>query len=313
MLDNFLLSMNTVLPLFAVLLAGYLLKKPLGLDEAYLTKSNRLCFKIFLPLLLFSNIYSSQFDLRAQGRAIAFSVCGILAVFLLSCFIAFLAVRDPKKRGAMAQGMFRSNYVILGLPMVSNLCGSGSLETASILLAFAVPMFNILSVLALELFCGKSRSLLDVLKNIAKNPLVLSVILALAVYAASITLPKPVLTSVGYLANIATGFMLFVMGASLRPSAIRGNLKYLSVAVAVRLVVGPAVMLAAAYLLGFRGTIFATLLILFATPTALSSYPMAQQMGADSDLASEIVVFTTAVSLITLFFWIFLFLQLGAY
>ena len=66
-------------------------------------------------------------------------------------------------------------------------------------------------------------------------------------------------------------------------------------------------------MIGFQGTAFATALILFATPTALSSFTMAQQMGGDKDLASEIVVFSTALSLITLFGWIFLFLHLGAY
>lgn len=313
MLDNFLLSMNTVLPLFAVLLAGFFLRRPLHLEDDYLKKSNRLCFTVFLPLQLFLNVYNSDLDFHREGFSILFCACGIVFVFFLACIAAIILEKDPARRGTLAQGMFRANYVILGLPMVSNLCGEASLETASVILAVAVPMFNILSVLALVYFCGKSRSPLQALINIAKNPLVLAVLFALLVKILNIQLPVFMTTSVKYLANVATGLMLFVMGASLHPAAIRKDAGDLAAAVLFKLILSPAIILAAAYLLGFRGPTFATILILFATPTALSSFPMATQMGGDGDLASEIVVFTTGFSLLTLMGWIFLFLQLGAY
>ncbi len=313
MLGNLILTVNTVFPLFAVMAAGFLLRKPLKMDDAFLNRNNRLCFSVFLPLHLFSNVYHSRFDLRSGSSLILFCVFGILFLFLLSCLAAFAIVKDPAKRGTLAQGMFRSNYVILGLPMIANLCGADSTDIASVMLAVAVPVFNILSVVALELFCGKSRSFAAILKNIAKNPLVLAVLIALAIRALSIRLPDAVMSAIGYLSSIATGFMLFIMGASLHPSAVRDNRKYLAAAVFFKLVLSPALMLGIAYLLGFRGPAFATILIIFATPTALASFTMAQQMGGDADLANEIVVFTTALSLISLFAWIFLFLQLGAY
>ena len=313
MLSNLILTVNTVLPLFAVMAAGFFLRGPLHMDESYLVKTNHLCFSVFCPLLLFSNVYNSEFRFLNEGRIILFTVLTILLLFVLSCAAAVLTVQDPAKRGALAQGMFRTNYVILGLPMISNLCGPGSSDTASFMLAVSVPMFNILSVLALELYCGKTRSFSHVLRGIATNPLVLSVAAALLCRALPFRLPTAVMSSVKYLANVATGLMLFVMGASLHPSAVRENRKPLAAAVLFRLILAPAIVLFSAYLLGFRGTAFATILIIFATPTALASFTMALQMGGDGDLASEIVVFTTALSMITLFGWIFLFLQLGAY
>lgn len=94
---------------------------------------------------------------------------------------------------------------------------------------------------------------------------------------------------------------LFVLGGTLHFSEVRANLKYLVPSLSMKLVVVPAVMVAIAYALGLRGVELFILLAMYATPVATSSYPMAQNMGGDGELAGQFVVISTVVSVVTIF------------
>ena len=65
--------------------------------------------------------------------------------------------------------------------------------------------------------------------------------------------------------------------------------------------------------MGFRGVDFVTLLCIFATPCAVASFAMAQQLGSNAELAGNSVVLTSAFSSVTLFFWVMLFQVLGVF
>ena len=106
---------------------------------------------------------------------------------------------------------------------------------------------------------------------------------------------------------------LFLLGAFFQFSGLKTYRRELVTVSIAKLIVSPGLFLGLGALLGFRGVAFVSLIGIFASPTAVNSFTMAQQMGGDAELAGDIVVTTSAASILTMFFWIFLFKSLGMF
>ena len=128
-----------------------------------------------------------------------------------------------------------------------------------------------------------------------------------------IQLPPVVEKTVSQISAAATPMALIVLGASFNIKSVEEGIKDLSICVIGRLIVVPAIILSVAALIGIRDIAFITLIGIFASPCAVSSYTMAQQMDSDADLAGNTVIFTSALACFTMFVWIFLFKQLGMF
>ena len=218
-----------------------------------------------------------------------------------------------ERRGVVMQGIFRSNYVILGLPIAQALLGDHELGPVSVLIAIVVPMFNVLAVFVLERFRGGNVKPGEIAVQVLKNPLVVSSALGIAVLLLGIRLPPILEKTVSGLGTIATPLQLFLLGAFFRFEGLGRYARALTAVTTVKLVVTPAIFLSLAAVLGFRGVEFVALLGIFASPTAVNSFTMAQQMGGDAELAGDIVVSTSVFSALTMFGWIFLFKTLGIF
>ena len=143
-MENFILSFNVVTPLFLIMSLGYYLKYIKLLDKQTLNIMNSVCFKIFLPILLFFNIYQSDVKSSFNINLIIFSVSSIVILFIILCFLIPKIEKDNKKRGVMIQGIFRSNFVIFGMPIATSIYGEGNIGTTALLIAVIVPLFNLL-------------------------------------------------------------------------------------------------------------------------------------------------------------------------
>ena len=309
-----MLSANAVLPMFLLLAAGYISKRFGILSLADIPRTNRIAFRIFLPCLLFYNIYNAELSYAVRPKLILFAVCGVLLVFAAAVYGVhrFEPVQDRK--GVIAQGIFRSNFVIMGLPIAQAIVGDADLSPVAILIAVIVPMFNFLSVVILEKFRGGKVKTGEVLLEIAKNPLIIGSVLGIVFLLLKIRLPAVVEKAVSNLGNIATPLQLFLLGAFFRFSGLRRYVRPLTAVTLVKLFVTPAIMLSAAALLGIRGVEFLGLIGIFASPTAVNSFTMVQQMKCgDEELDGDIVVMTSAVSIFSFFLWIYLFKSLGMF
>lgn len=238
---------------------------------------------------------------------------GVLLTFGLSLGYTLLTEKLPERRGVMIQGMFRSNYVIMGIPVATALLGADQLGTVSILIAVVVPLFNMLAVVVLEVFRGQKPKPLHILGQIAKNPLVIGSVLGILTLAAGIRLPHILEQTIQNISAIASPLQLFLLGAFFQFSGLKTYRRELVTVSAAKLIVAPGLFLGLGALLGFRGVAFVSLIGVFASPTAVNSFTMAQQMGGDAELAGDIVVTTSAVSILTMFLWIFLFKSLGVF
>lgn len=313
-MDSFLLSFNLVFPMFLLLATGKLARKTNLLTSESTDRLNALVFKIFLPVSIFKNVYNSSVSDVFDKKLIAFGIISVTLCFLLLILLTS-GCKNRKSRGVLIQGIYRSNFLIFGLPVAESFYPDGSLSgKASVLIAIIVPLFNGLAVIALEMFKENKQSGMKTFLNILKNPLIIGSALgfvALFLKEAGFLLPDAVYKTVSDLSAAATPLALIALGASLDFSKIKGESKYLIWGLLGKLVLSPAVFIGAAVLLGFRDRELAIILSMFASPASVSSYTMAQQMGADDDLAAELVVIGTAVSLITVFLWVSLIASSG--
>lgn len=305
-MDSLLLSVEAVTPIFLLMLLGYGLKQFKMATKDQFNAINRLIFKIFLPILLFYNIYKTDIGSIFDGKLVIFTVVTVLIVFGIGYGLVFLFTKENAKRGVMLQGFFRSNFAILGIPLVNYVCGDNAGGLSALMVAVIVPLFNVLAVITLERFRDGKIQIGKLLKGIVTNPLVIGCAVGAIFLLLDIQLPSLIETTVSDAASIASPLAIVVLGASFNFSTIKTSIKELAITVCTRLLIVPALAIAAAVWLGFRGEALVCLMVAFGAPTAVSSFSMAQQMGGDEELAAQIVVFTSALCLFSLFGWIFL-------
>ncbi|MEG1270029.1 MAG: AEC family transporter [Ruthenibacterium sp.] len=310
-MNSFILAFSVVCPLFLMMSLGCFLRHIGLFNDTFLQQLNKLCFQIFLPLLLFLNVYESDFSSAFRPKLVLYAMVCILALFALLLFFVPKFVPENRRRGVMVQAILRSNFVLFGLPLVNSLFGERQTGITAILIAFVVPLFNVLCVVALEFFKGTRTNWRSILKGILTNPLIIGAAAAFFCIFTGLRLPLVLEKTVRDIAKIATPLSLIVLGGSFAFSRLKHNLKALLCAVGGRLVVVPFVFLTLAIMLGFRGEALCALFSLFASPTAVSSFTMAQQMGADDELAGQIVVIGSVSAIITIFFWISILNQTG--
>ena len=309
-MENLVISLNVVLPLFLLIALGYALKRLRMYDEVTLKNINKLVFKVFLPVYLFHSIYSTDLSAVFDIKVILFAIAGLLIWFLILMFLIPRMEKDNAKRGVMIQGMFRSNFVLFGLPVAISLCGEENIGITSLLLGIVVPIYNVLAVITLETFRGTKPSVKKIVIGIMKNPLIIASVLGVGMYLLKIELPYTIEKTVVDIGKVATPLALIALGGGFAFHKVKGDIKQLMVSVVGKLVISPLFMVTAAVLLGFRNEVLVPILLMSGAPTAVSSYTMAEQMGGDGELAGEIVVFTTGISIATIFVWVFVLKQL---
>jgi len=315
-MENLITSFEAVLPLFLCILLGMFLRRIGMLEESVRQSLNKLCFKVFLPIYLFNNIYgikdiSAAFDLRL----ILFACIGLIAAFVVMMLVIPRVEKENARRGVMIQAMFRSNFALFGLPLAETLCGE-MIGPTSLLLGLTVPIFNILAVISLETFRGGKPSVKKMLRGIATNPLIIASLLGIVFYClktyCGLILPAALhQATLVKLGNVATPLSLVALGSQFVFSSVKNFRFQLLLTVVVRLVILPLTMVSIGVALGFRNEFLVPVMIMYGAPTAVSSYPMAQQMGGDSDLAASAVVFTSGFAILTIFCFIFGLKSLG--
>ncbi len=311
---------------------GYFLKAKGMFTKDFLKIANTLVFKVLLPVLLFKNISELE-----SIREVDFSVIAVVLVGIVLLFIAGLliikAIPAPDEKGVVLQCTFRSNFALIGISLAEMLGGSSGVLSAALISAFSIPIYNILAVISLSVFTDKVEGsvkdqIADIVKKILKNPLIIGVLsgivfLVLKPLGYEI-IPAKVLESFGftktfvsYVARAASPLSLIVLGGQFDFSKIAGFRKQIIISVAARNFMAPAIGLGIAIaanalgLVSFDAGVYASLVALFGTPVAVSSAIMAEAMGSNGQLASQLVVWTTVVSAFSLFIIVFILRAVG--
>lgn len=310
-MNNFILTMNVVLPLFLTIVFGYFIRRINLVDDYTLKKVNNLIFKTFLPMLLFFNIYNIDIKGALNIKLMIFAPASIIITCIAAGIIIPLIEKDNRKRGVLIQGIFRSNFVLFGLPIAISLFGDDNVGVTSILIAIIVPMFNFLAVIVLQIFKGGKLDFKNIIKGIITNPLIIGSLIGIVMLLLKIKLPTFLEKTISDMSKIATPLALVVLGGSLKIERISNNIKQLIIGITGRLIIVPLIFVLIGVYLGFRDVELATIIIMLSAPVAVSSFTMAEQMDGDGDLAAQLVVFTSMFSVITIFIYIFVMKQLG--
>ena len=314
---NFLaVSLRAVLPIFLMMMAGYLSRRFHIVTDSDVTRLNSIAFRLFMPILLFSNIYNSSIESAIRPKLLIFGLLGVLTCFFMALALAQLFVRQRNQRGVVIQGLYRTNPVIIGIPIAGVLAAGADISALAVLIALIVPLFNVLAVICLTIYRDDTAESIHPLRlawDIVKNPLIVSSAAGLLFLLAGLKLPSFAESAIKDLGGACTPVMLVALGASLRFDTMKKQLGGLAVVCVVRLLLMPALFLFLAWRMGFTGVEFIALMSVFASSTAMASYTMAQQMGGDAELAGNILFSTSILCPFTLFFWSMLFHMLGAF
>ena len=306
MVADLLFSANVVVPIFLLIMIGYGLTRIKLWDAHFLKIANELCFKCLLPVLLFSNVASANIFEVFNGKLIIYACLCAIAICGFLFLIVPLFVKDPKRRGVMIQGTFRSNFLLFGVPLSMSIGGAPGAVLAAVVASFYVPVINMLSVIALYAFSdAKDKSLKSAFLGILKNPLVIGgvsgLIFSLVRNWIGFEIPVMIGDTLSKMTAAATPLAFLILGGDLKFGSMLKNVKFSIFSVLGKILIIPAIMLPVSALLGFDKLEMAILMAVFATPNAVSSYAMARNYEADYDLAGEIITLGTLLSILSMF------------
>lgn len=310
-MEHFLLCCNGILPILLMMLLGYILRRLGVLDAAAFSALDRLCFRILIPTMLFVSVYTADFTTAFQPGAMVFVVLAVVGNFLAVFLLVPRWMPDPADAAATVHGLCHTNMAALGIPLIVNLFGQSQLAVYSILMACASPLVNALMVFEHLYFQGDRVQPGKLARNVLTSPYLVGTLLGIACKALGLHFPTFVESALTSLQSAATPMCLIALGGFFTFRSIRGQAGRVTAIVLLRCVGIPAVVLGIAVALGFRGLVLASLLVLFCCPSAAATYSFCTGYCGNPTLASQIVVYTTAVSLFTIFLWLFAFLQLG--
>ena len=348
-----LTAINAILPIILLILLGYFLKRIKLLSGDFLKVGNKLVFRVLLPVMLFMNIYDSDWS-AFRWDLIAYALIAILVIFGLGLATCIVTTKRADRRGVILQCTFRSNFAIIGTSLAASLAGGSTVSgaTVALLQAFSIPMFNILAVISLSVFADKpaedvqltfdqplseqtvkrSESVKGILLGIVKNPLIIGVALGLVflgLRSAEVAIFGKVAFSIknhltflysalNLLKGVASPFALIILGGQFEFSAVKGMLKEIIVGTSWRIVIAPLIGIGVAVLLSeYTGILplgpdeYPALIALFGTPVAVSSAIMAAEMKCDEQLATQLVVWTSVGSIMTIFITVCILMSAG--
>lgn len=298
----FLQTLLIVLPVFFVIILGFLLKHFRLIDAPFLHQLNRLVFYVALPALLLQKI--SHADFHASFNPVL--LAGILVTIALSYGGSYLygTLRGypPPKLGAFSQGASRGNLAFVGLAVAFNAYGEKGFAIVGVLAGFIIPVINMLSVLVLLLPQRRNNHSMTRafwMYQFAFNPLIIAAFAGIALSYSGLTLPTIVDRALNIVTGMALPLALISIGAAFSRNQLKGDLAAAGIASCIKLVLQPLITGLLLTALGLRGMELGVGIIIAGTPTAAAAYIMAEQLRCDAELSGTIIMLSTACSLIS--------------
>ena len=312
MFESFMVALNAVAPFLILLSVGFLAVRTGLTDRAFMARLNALNFRLFFPFLMFSNVYSARPEDLPSVTLMIFGPVSVLLLIAVLLVVVPRIVKENPRRGTIIQAVFRSNFIIYGIPLTASVFGTARSSVCGMMVMIMVTLFNTAAVIVLEIFRDGGRvRLKPLLLGLVRNPLLQGCAAGLLCYLLQIRLPDFIASPVSSLSSLATTLAMIALGASLVFDELKKNRRTVTAVLLVRLVLLSLIALPAAWVLGLRGVELFLVLMIFGTPVATASYPMAQNMGGDGQLAGQLVFVSTVASLGTVFLFIYAMSRLG--
>ncbi len=318
-MDSFVYSLNATIPIFLVMIVGWVIKQLGVIDDHFVSKANKYVFHVALPVLLFKDISSADMTTKFDLKFVMYCMLVTITMFLVTWLLTELLMRDDTMKGSFVQASCRSSAAILGMAFIQNMYSDTGM--APLMIVAAVPLFNIISVIVLTFKAhpelqdetitdvpqlSKKENIKKAFINILKNPIIIGIFLGLPFSLLQVDFPVIIDKTLASIAQTATPIALIVIGAGFEGRKAIKKIVPTLISTFIKLIGLAAIFLPLAISMGFRNQELMAILIMLASPTTVSCYIMAKNMDNDDVLASSIIVLTTLLSSVTLTGWIFL-------
>ena len=335
-MENLFFSLNATLPIFAMMVLGYLFRKIGLIDEKAASWMNKFVFKVALPVLVFKDLASQDFAGTWNGKFVLFCFGVTSLSIALIALLSKAIVKDKAKRGEFIQGAYRSSAALLGIAFIHNIYGDSAIGMGPLMILGSVPLYNIFAVIVLTLTAERqpkearssetsdanrtqagsktqgtssadhSKMIKSTLKGIVTNPIILGIFIGLVWSLIKIPQPKVFQTIVSNIAALATPLGLMSMGATFEFKKAVKDMKPALVASFIKLFGLAAIFLPIAVAMGFQGEQIVAILVMLGSATTVSCFIMAKSMGHEGTLSSSVIMLTTFGCSFSLTFWLYI-------
>ena len=297
-----MIVLNSIFPVFGLILLGAILKKLKLTNETFLSASDRLVYFVFFPLLLFWKIGGSS-RLSIDWALCAAAICALSVVYLSSWACIRLFEISDFQAGTFSQSCYRFNTYV-GVAIVLNALGEEGVQLFGILIGFLIPIINVLAVSTLIWYSGKSyapgqRNRLLV-KALISNPLILGCVAGILYANALQTFPFFLDNTLKLTSMLALPLALISIGGSLTFASFNQYYKLALIASLIKLLILPAVGYLLFKMFNLTAMSAKVGMIYLALPTSTAMYILSSQLNSDTRLASATIVVSTLLSIISL-------------
>lgn len=307
-----------VLPIFILILFGFLLVRLKILSAAVGDGLGAFVFNVAVPMLLFRTIANADFHGASPFRLWISYFAGVLVAWAIGHLIATRLFGRDRREGVLAgvSSAFANN-VFIGLPLVERTVGQEGIVAMSILLAIHLPLMMIIGTVQMERAEQKtsgqpSHGVLAVSRqvclNLLRNPLVIGLIAGMVVQLFGGPLPKMIDGLVGQVASTAAPLALISLGMTLNKYGMLGNVRIAGTISTVKLVVMPAAVWLTSHLLGLSPQWTAALVLTSSVPTGINAWLIANRFDVGQGLAASVITLSTAVGVLSVSLWALLLL-----
>ena len=304
LLESFYSAVRVVVPMGILMLLGFSMRKLNIIDRPAMKKFDGIIYRIFMPTLLFKNIYEIDFSRVISYKEFIFAVVRFSPLRKTFFIIPPKISSDKSKAASLAQAVIRGNYILFGVAVAEALYGEGNIGAVILLGSFTIPAINILSAVAIEIHKSGRAGPVKLVKAVLKNPMVIATIFAFTFVILKIKIPAPIWGVMKNLSSSTTTLSFISLGVGLEMTGTE-DFRPLICGLILRMIFVPVIFMTLSILFGFRGQVLCAFMVLFAAPVAVASYPMAVAMGADGKLAGQLVCISTLLSIFTIFLWTF--------
>lgn len=289
-----------VFPDFMLVALGWALRHKLNFSREFFAGTERLVYFVLLPALLFQSILRTPITAGNAAMLLQASAAVIAAGIALAWLAKWVLRPSSLSLASSAQCAYRFN-TYLGLALSASLGGTQGQTIMALIVGFAVPMANMAAVYGLARHSGG-----NLLRELARNPLVISTLAGLACNLAGLHLPGPLDTALARLGAAAIALGIICVGASLSWEGGKGHGALIAWMLTVKLVALPAVALLVAHWLALSPLESQMLLLFAALPSASAAYVLAMRMGGDGRMVAVLISLGTLFSAATIPLWLML-------
>lgn len=312
-MENLIFSLNATVPVFAMIILGMLFKIIGIIDDVFASRMNKFVFLIPLPVLLFKDLATLDFNTIWDTKFVLFCFFITILCILIVTLLSFL-LKNKQNQGEFIQASYRSSAALLGIALIQNVYGKATM--APLMIIGSVPLYNIMAVVVLSFFSPERKGLskevwLKTIKGILTNPILIGIVVGILWSLLHLPMPTMLDKTVTSIGNVATPLGLMAMGATFNYKEALGDLKPALCASFIKLFGFCAMFLPLAIYLGFQGEQLIAILVMLGSATTVSCFVMAKNMGHTGILTSTVVMLTTIFSGFSITMWLYILKGMG--